>query len=333
MSRFKTLRTTIATLSVAVAIGLIVQQGEQQYTESNRAAATAAEDAIKAPRILMMATNAQGDSVFGVPNTVVAPSDHSANVREVIAVDAVYAELNVPQMGEIQATYVAGCDVTLSAKRQTAAVVTLNIDAPCAENSELVVTHEALRFVTVTDGAGRAAVDVPVLTIDAEFSVSLNNIVHATTSIFAPELRQYDRAVVQWASADNMRLHAFEGNADIGDPGHVWSASIHSAQDVRDGTHGFVVYVGEQDATIPYQAEVYTFPAGQTSSENEVDLQIGVGVTEANCDREIYATIIQSNAGELVVESDISAKMPSCAQQGTIAFLENKFDELTLAAR
>ncbi|MDP5086764.1 MAG: hypothetical protein NWQ23_15200 [Yoonia sp.] len=330
MSRFKTVKTILSTMTIAVAVGFVMQYGE---TAPNMQAG--AENAMynSAPRTLMMSTNAQGEAVFGVPNVVMTPLNHAANVQPVVAVDVVYTELDVPVLGTIMATPIIGCQTTLTTKRQPAALVELTIDAPCFANSTFTVRHNEMLFSGVTDRTGTALVTVPVLTTDAMFYVAFDNIVQASTEIFVPELRQYDRAVLQWEGTENMRLHALEGGAQIGDPGHVWSASIHTAEDARSGRYGFVVYLGIAQGELSYQAEVYTFPAGQMNTDAVVDLLVGVSVNEANCGREVDATTIQTNAAQTLVTSDVAIKMPDCDQIGQVALISDKFADLTLAAR
>lgn len=330
MSRFKTIKSIASTLTIAIAVGFVMQYDQPA---PNVGAASESPTYNKAPRTLMMSTNAQGEAVFGVPDVVTMPLNHAANVRPVVSVDVVYREFDVPELGAILATPVLGCDTRLSSKRQPAAMVELTIVSPCFADTGIVVHHEDLLFSAVTDDEGEAVVMVPALVTDAEFSVSVGNVLQATTDIFVPELRQYDRAVLQWASADNMRLHALEGGAQIGDPGHVWSASIHSAQDTREGRHGFVVYLGETDVEIAYQAEVYTFPAGQMNRDAAVDLRVGVSVDEDNCGREVDASTIQTNAGQMLVRSEIVALMPECDQVGEVVFFSDMFADLTLASR
>lgn len=330
MSRIKTIKTVAATLTVALALGFVVQYGE---SDTQPQASVVSAVAGNAPRTLMMATNAQGQAVFGVPNVVTTPLDHAANVQDVMDVDLVYTELNVPHLGTVFATPVEGCATNLTAKRQPAALVELTISAPCFKNADFVLLHEDMRFAGVTDRDGAASVTVPVLKTSAHFAVAFDNVVQATVYKFVPELRQYDRAVLQWRSLENLRLHALEGDAQIGDQGHVWSASIHTAQDARAGTNGFVVYLGSTDADIPYQAEVYTFPAGALNRNGVVDLRIGASVTAANCGREIDAETIQTIGGETLIKTAVAAQMPACDSIGDVVLFPDKFTSLTFASR
>lgn len=329
MSRINTLKTVASTVLFAAAVGFIVQYGE---TAPAMASAEANPVYNKAPRTLMMSKNAQGVAVFGMPDVVTIPFDHSAHTRQVLAVDVVYTELDVPKMGPIMATPVIGCETSLSAKRQPAALVELTVTAPCFEDSDFSIRHEGLVFSAKTERNGDALVVVPALMASAEFAVAFDNIVQATTDIFVPELRQYDRAVLQWAGVDNIRIHALEDGAEIGDPGHVWSASLHQPKDIREGQHGFVLYLGTAEDDASLQAEVYTFPAGKMNQEGEVDLRVGVSVTEANCGREVDATTIQTNADLPLIKSNIAIQMPDCSQVGEVVLLGGKFADVAVVS-
>jgi len=329
MSRIKTVKSIASTLTIAVAVGFLVQYGESGVVSDS------ADDPGTlgtVPQTMMMAKNAVGQPVFGVPDVVTTPVDHAANVQRIVAVDAVYKEFAVPEMGTILAMPIPGCATTLMAQRKPAAMIDLVLSSPCKSNAIFFVEHEGLRFLGRTDDEGNAVVAAPALAAQANFSVTFGNVREAEANVFVPELRRYDRAVLQWQSGDNMQLHALEGGAQIGDAGHVWSASIHAPEDTRDGEHGFVMYFGTTEAEIPYQAEVYTFPTDQMNREGMVNLLIGISVTDQNCDREVDATTIQTNAGERLVRERIAVQMPSCDKVDEIVFLDDQFTDLTVAS-
>lgn len=329
MSRLKTTKTIASTLTIAITLGFVVQYGESGLIEDRT---ESRESYNKAPRSLMMSTNAQGEPVFGVPNVVFTPFDHASNLQHVLAVDYVYTELNVPPLGTLMSTPVEGCETTLSARREPAAMVALSVSSPCNKNRDFVVSHSGMQVSDQTNRSGDATVHLPALVTNAEFSVAFDNVLKDSVSIFVPELRRYDRAVLQWASRDNMRLHALENGAQLGDPGHVWSASLHNAEETRAGESGFIAYLGNTQAEIPYQAEVYTFPEGRMNRDGDVDLRVGVTVSPANCGREIEASTIQTNAGQTLVETAIVTKMPSCDQVGEVVLLRDQFTDLTVAS-
>jgi hypothetical protein len=263
---------------------------------------------------------------------VTTPLDHSANSQRIVAVDAVYSEFDTPIFEPIMALPVDECDTTVNAIRQPAAMVLLNVASPCLRNETFVVSHSGMRVAATTDRAGKAEIIVPALVPAAEFGVSFDNILAASTDVFVPELRRYDRVVLQWSTDDNIRLHALENGAKIGEPGHVWSASFHTAEDTRAGENGFVLFVGNIDADSDLKAEVYTYPNAQLNPDSVVDLRVGVTVTEGNCGREVDAGTIQTNSGQTLVVKEVALQMPGCDQVGEVALLADKFSELRVVS-
>ncbi len=328
MSRISTIKTAATTLAVALGIGLVMQIGAGNSTASDSPAADAS-----AVRTLMMATNAQGEAVFGVPDVVTTPLAHSKNTQTVLAVDVVYAEFAVPQMGTILATPIEGCAVTLFAAPEEAAMVSLSLSAPCANNADFVLRHEAFQITARTDGDGNATLLAPALLQDATYVVLFDNVEHARVNVEVPEVRFFDRAVLQWDDVFNLQLHAFESGASIGDPDHVWSASIHTPENAISGEDGFVMRFGTTHADIPYLAEVYTYPIGHDDRADPTILQVGVAVTEQNCGREVDTVLIQSNMGQSLFTQKVAAALPGCDAIGEVAMLRDKFENLTLALR
>lgn len=328
MSRLSTVKTVASTVLFAGAVGFIVQYGETAPTIGDDEASASYN---KPPHTLMLSKNAQGEAVFGMPPITSTPADHAANVHEVLAVDVVYKELAVPRLGPILATPVIGCDTSVSAKRRPGAMVALTVSAPCFEDAEFAVQHEGMIFSATTDDDGAAEVLVPALMPNAMFEIAFDNIVQANTGIFVPELRQYDRVVLQWVGSENIRIHALEDGAQIGDPGHVWSASVHTPEDLQNGVHGFVVYLGSDETEMAYQAEVYTYHAGKMDRGGQVDLRVGVTVTDDNCAREVDATTMQTRGGQPPISARVAIPMPDCSQVGEVVLLRDKFADLALA--
>lgn len=329
MSRIKTVKSVASTLTIAIAVGFLMQYGDADGGAGN---AGTDEQLGQMRGTMMLATNPQGEPVFGVPNVVTQPANHAANVRQIVAVDAVYTEFSVPDMGTIMAIPLPGCGTSLTAQRKPAAMVDLVISSPCYQNANFVVEHEGLRFTEWTDSEGKAVIEAPALVAQAKFNVAFDNVQAQSVEVFVPEIRRFDRAVLQWQSKNNVQLHAFVDDAGIGQTGHVWSASSHTPEDARNGTYGFVRYLGSTDGELPYQAEVYTFPADLMNREGNVSLRIGVSVSGQNCEREVDAATIQTNAGEKLLYDSIAIQMPSCDRIGQVDFVDDQFADLTLAA-
>ncbi len=330
MSRIGTIKSAAMTLSVAFGVGFIMQAGQG---EGSAPVVVNQERDLKAVRVMILPKNENGDAVFGVPNIVTTPIDHAVNSRRVLPVDVVYAEFAVPQMGTILATPVAGCTATLTAAPEEAALVSLYLVAPCHQDTDFMLRHEALQFTSRTDEDGVASMVVPALAVDARFTALFGNVEHASVTIDVPDVRIYDRSILQWDGQYNLQLHALEAGAEIGDPGHVWSASMHSAEDAVAGEQGFVMRLGTSDADTPRLAEVYTYPAGHDRSASSTVLQLSVAVNEANCGREVDTVTIQTAMGGPLATRKISAGLPSCEAVGQVVVLQDQFKDLTVAWR
>jgi hypothetical protein len=317
-------------LSVSLGVGFFMQFGQDASAGSG---AQVGQAELKAVRMLMMSTNDEGESVFGLPDVIISPISHFENVQAVVAVDAVYAEVSVPQMGTISATPIEGCAATLTAAAEDAAMVSLYLMAPCETDAVFVLRHDAFAFTGRTDDEGHTFLVVPALAVDATYAVLFDNVEMVRTTVSVPDVRIYDRVILQWNGNYNLQLHALEGGAVIGDPGHVWSASMHTAEDAIAGEQGFVVRFGTLDADIPRLAEVYTYQANQGRSEIPTVLQFGVVVTDTNCGREVDTTTIQTNIDGAPKIRQLGAALPGCDAVGQVTMLRDKFGDITLASR
>ncbi|MDX8349346.1 hypothetical protein SLH49_15270 [Cognatiyoonia sp. IB215446] len=330
MSRLSTIKTAAMTLSIAFGVGFVMQAGQEQT-------ATAAEPVerqdLKSVRVMTLPKNSAGDAVFGVPDVVTTPLDHRASQQTVLPVDAVYAEFAVPEMGTILATPIQGCTATLRAAPEEAAMVSLYLMSPCHEDTDFMLRHEALAFTARTDDEGVASLVVPALAVEATFAALFENVEHARVSVEVPDVRIYDRAILQWDGQYNLQLHALEDGASIGDAGHVWSASVHDAEDAVAGEQGFVLRLGTMEADTPRLAEVYTYPAGHDRSTSQTILQLSVAVTEDNCGREVDTKTIQTSMGGPLQTRQISAGLPSCDAVDQVVVLEDQFKDFALAWR
>lgn len=329
MSRIKTMTTTLATFSVALGIGFVMQYGEEAVASPANADEEVDRSVV---RSIMVSTNAQGDSIFSVPDVVTTPLAHIENVQTVAAVDAVYQEVAVPALGTLLAVPFDDCTTDFTAQPDVAAMVQLSISSPCNADAFFLVRHEGMTFSGQADDDGNAVLQIPALSANASYALSFHNIEEGRVTVAVPDVGLYDRAVLQWYGKHNLQLHALEFGAKIGDPGHIWSASTNSPEQAYAGERGFMVHLGAPEADLPYQAEVYTFPSGRLNRDGSIVLQIGVTITENNCGRELDATTIQTNAGQMLVVEELKIQMPNCGAVGDFMMLRDRFEDLTLAS-
>jgi hypothetical protein len=312
-----TVKTVLATVSVALGIGFLVQIGESGPDEVRAPVRTTV------PRPVTAVTNTQTSSVFGVPTNSYALVDHLSDVQLVAFVRQNNSEEVPPEMGRISA--VPGiedpCEVRLSAVAMPAAMATLTINAPCHKNADFVIAHETLRFSGRTESTGRVEIVTPVLVVDAKFEILFENVEVARTAIYAANVSHFDRTILQWRGAEHLQLHVLESGAGIGQSGHVWTGSSHTPEQAILGRHGFVSSHGTRDAGIPFQAEVYSFPARFGQEAVAVSMPVGLMVTDQSCDRMIDLQVIQVASGQIRAPTEVSIKLPSCDSVGDFVML------------
>ncbi|HMO73186.1 MAG TPA: hypothetical protein PKC84_16365, partial [Paracoccaceae bacterium] len=143
----------------------------------------------------------------------------------------------------------------------------------------------------------------------------------------AVDLSGLRRYAIQWQAPDAFALHAYEGGAGFGDPGHVSAASPHLASAGMPQVSGWLARLG--DPVLPLVAEVYTFPDAPGAAPS---LAIEAEVTLATCGREMLGETLLSVRG-LVTAEELTLAMPGCdGAIGDFLVLNNPLSETTLAS-
>ncbi|WP_322891055.1 MULTISPECIES: hypothetical protein [unclassified Yoonia] len=314
-----TFRSAAVVLALAIGAGYVVQSDLIGTSAGPTAPLPASISA--QPRSLSLVLNTQGTPAFGFPDDTFRPARHDLTTMSTVPVPAVYVEAAVPRLGTIMATPDSACPVALSARRAADAMVTLTATLPCAPDTDVLIAHDLIRFSARTDSEGLLETLVPALSVEAEFVLFTANVEQARVTIPVPALRNYDRAVLQWRGAGNLQLHSFAAGAEVGDPGHVWSASV---QDTI-GSRGTVQRLGTGSADPSYSAEVFTYPQGGWQGATDMALKIGVVLTAENCGRAMPVTTFQINRGDLVMRRDMSLRLPGCDGAGSVVLLDDRF--------
>lgn len=322
-----TFRSAAVVLALAIGAGYVVQGDVIGTPVGSKAPLTASISA--QPKSLRLVLNTQGKPVFGFPDETFRPARHDLTTMPTVAVPEVYVEATVPRLGTIMATPDPACPVALSARRAAEAMVTLSATLPCAPDTDVLITHDLIRFSARTGSEGLLETLVPALSVEAEFVLLKSNVEQARVTIPVPALRNYDRAVLQWRGTGNLQLHSFVAGAEVGDPGHVWSASV---QDTT-GSRGNVQRLGAGTEDPSYSAEVFTYPRGGWQGAEDMALKIGVALTAENCGRAMPVTTFQINRGELVMRRDMSLRLPGCNAAGSVVMLDDRFTPPVSALR
>lgn len=362
MSRARQIIMAGGTFSVALGIGFVMQNGDAlagRFAEELPAPAVLSQPVIAAMPSVPLGSMPVG--TFAVdPTTVTVPADLDVEAVDLVQVatvlpdDTVAPSFSMDQI-ELAAVETGGtltdapletlpdlpsepvaiepvCDAKLTATVASAAMVDLNLTAPCLPNAAVVIHHQGMMFSILTDSAGVARVSVPALAEGSVFVAEFPNGEGASTSVIVPELAGFDRAVLQWQGAGGMELHAFEFDASFADVGHVWSGAARDAAAAIAGEGGFITRIGDDRAENALIAEVYTFPSGASARDGTVDLSVEAEVTAANCGRDIAAQSIQITPGFPPDVVDLTMTMPDCAAVGEFLVLNNMFQDLTIAS-
>ncbi len=221
------------------------------------------------------------------------------------------------------------CEAEMTASVREAAIVRLDLDAPCRPNARVTLHHNGMMISVLTDADGRARIDLPALAESAVFIAAFADGKGAVATARIDDLARYDRFVVQWrGDARSLRLHALEYGADFGTPGHVWSEGTQAEAE------GFVMRLGGDVPGPALRAEVYTFPTANATREGTVALRLEAEVTEGNCGRDVEAQGISTEGdGTALRVRDLVLPMPDCAATGEFLVLKNLFNDLIIAQK
>ena len=230
---------------------------------------------------------------------------------------------------EIAPTF--SCTHAVTATPLAAAMVALEIDAPCMVRDRLTVHHNGMMFTDVTDDNGKRTLSVPALANDAVYIVSFSNgdSVVATTKVSS--LEYYDRVVVQWTGDSGLQIHALEYGAAYNEPGHVWTGAAGDMSMAARGEGGFVSRHGTSDFADGRLAEVYSFPSGTIARPGAVTLSLEAEITRANCGRDIEAQTIQLGSDGMLSVRDVVLSVPDCSTIGDYLVLKNLLNDLKIA--
>lgn len=220
------------------------------------------------------------------------------------------------------------CDVTLELMAEANAMIGVTLLAPCNPSQRVVLRQGGLAITGQTTATGALFTTLPAMERAAIVEASFGDGTAATAEIEVPELASMRRFGVQWQADDAFQVHAFENGATYGQPGHVSAADPHRPAPGLTATSGFLTLLGDTETENPLLAEVYTYPADQTSNPEVV---VEAAVTDKTCGRELIAETLTSTAGSVFV-TDLTLAMPDCEAVGDYLVLKNLVLDLNMAA-
>ncbi|NBD30780.1 MAG: hypothetical protein GVY31_12170 [Alphaproteobacteria bacterium] len=224
------------------------------------------------------------------------------------------------------------CDIGMDGAAVEAAMVALEVTAPCHAGSPFVLHHQGMMFSARTDDQGSAMVEVPALAEVAVFIAAFPDGEGSVSTVTVPDFADYDRAVLQWQGETGVMLSAYEFGAGYGDTGHISRENVADVDRAIAGDGGFLVQLGDTSVDEPLLAEVYTFPSEQHDN-GAIQLIAEAEITQGNCGQDIAAQSIQVFPDGNTLALDMAVRMPDCDAVGDYLFLQNMFEDLKLASR
>ncbi len=270
---------------------------------------------------VMLAT--QGTDVPATPSIAVPapgqPEIVSATEPEPSIVPKTMADLMAPE---------ASCNNAMDLSVVATTMIEVALLAPCHPNERIVLRHGPMAITAKTTADGSAFLKIPALDTAGEVSLRFADATEIKGAVSVPEMADLRRFAVQWLDRDTFGVNAFEAGAGYNDPGHISAANPGNLPLTGQIGGGYLMILGDTQATPPMLAEVYTYPKDAVMP---VEISIEAVVTTETCGRELLGEVIISDGGSPTV-SDLVLAMPDCSAFGDILVLKNPVPDLTLAA-
>lgn len=220
------------------------------------------------------------------------------------------------------------CGISVTATAMPAAMVALDVMAPCRTDARVTINHSGLEIVSSTDALGLLTLDIPAFETPAFFSVAFTDGVEETVLVGLPDLREFDRIGLSWQGDMGLELHAMEFGAAFGDQGHIWQEAPADPDAAIAGDGGFLTMVETGNSF----AQIYTLPRATLREGDSVRLSIDAPVTQANCTRDVVARTLRAEGGNPVNVTELTFTVPACDAVGDVLVLQNLLDDLRLAS-
>lgn len=363
MSYRKEIMTAAGTLCCAIGIGFVMQgsdSAKNRYGETETVAASEAKELgssvlLSVKDITLTSAEVDRDLapvVVPVPETAVtpvsapvdqmpkpdteatpavAPADVAPMSKPVVIPASAPVEFAPQYDTRVNVVAESECEISATARAKAAAMVDLELSAPCLPMERVTVHHGGMIFMQMTDSNGAVNVTIPALAKQAVFILAFSNGEGAVAQTMVEEIGEFDRVALQWKGETGFGIHAREYGADYGEDGHIWAGNTGAIATAVTGGGGYLTVLG--DASIPdgMTAEVYTFPTGAAGRAGDVDLSVEAEVTEANCGSEVEAKTLQILRGADIQARNLTLSVPECDAEGSFLLLNNLFEDLKVA--
>ncbi|GAA3858178.1 hypothetical protein [Celeribacter arenosi] len=220
------------------------------------------------------------------------------------------------------------CSTDLDITPLDSGFVQLALAAPCLPNEAVEISHLGLEFTIHTDDLGSAKVVVPALASRATFKAQFRSGLVENAAIDLASDAHPSRFVVQWSGRTGLALHAFEGGAKFGDPGHVWSSG-QALSEMSGQLEGHLSILGDDPSAT--RALVYSYPTQSALSGKNIALMVEAEILPETCGGEITGRMLEAGANGVLHQELFTVNVPECDTVGGFIQLKNFATEPKLA--
>ena len=222
------------------------------------------------------------------------------------------------------------CEVGLTAASAPAAMVALVLESPCHAGEVVEITHDGLRINEHLDDSGMLRVNLPALAEEAVFTATFADGSRSEVDIFMPTLADYERIALVWQGVTGMGLHALEGGATYGAPGHMHANHMGEATRATAGDGGFVTVAG----SVPggWTADIYTYPISLIEAGHSPEVSVEAEIMAEACEAPTRAILLRVSPRDGTGSTDLSFGAPGCDAVGEFLVLKNLPQDLKIAS-
>jgi hypothetical protein len=224
------------------------------------------------------------------------------------------------------------CDTAITARPGPGGTALLRIEAPCQPSQAVTLSHGALTATYLSSSSGIVETVFPAFDDSALYTARLADGTAVEVTVRVPGAAAYERMITMWEGDDALLVHAFEFGADIGSAGHVWRGAPRAAAVADAGRGGFLLSLGTHGLPGAHQAEVYSFPVGETARAGVVRIALGAEIGPATCGRQMTATTLQLGRDLPGAPVAVTLTLPDCGGQPGDLMLKNLARDLKIAA-
>jgi hypothetical protein len=221
------------------------------------------------------------------------------------------------------------CGFDVTAEAIDAAMVAIDVAAPCHPDAVVTITHSDMTIAEQTDPFGLMTLDLPALESPAFITVTLPDGSESDVLVDVPGLADYDRVALAWQGDLGVELHVMENGAAWMSAGHVRPNAPRTVSAVAAG-EGYMTLLGDRSLPSPMLSQVYTMPRqdGPASAQISVDAPVTVG----NCARLAEARVLHVEGVSRADMVPLSFTYPTCDAVGDTLVLQNIIGDLRLAS-